>query len=279
MHQILAHQIDVVFQDGADGEDGSAVCDGANDKFPDLFLLCERRIHFDKVDFVLEDDDIFESHDFYGGEMFGGLRLGAGFVPGDKEEGAIHDGGAIEHRGHEDIVAGTIDEGNVTAKMVGDIGFGIGKGVGMGRTTGSVQGVGGSRNHFGSGFRFLRFFFPASFLGVRKSGRWGSLVNLGIGISQLDGDVSFQFVFKTYGLDSRDGFDYGGFPVGYVANGTDVDGGLTTDLRFVFPMIPRVIFRGKELKTDGSKIIAAKNMARSTIKTTRISIHKRPIPN
>lgn len=53
-----------------------------------------------------------------------------------------------------------------------------------------------------------------------------ALVDLGVGITQLDGDISLQLVLETDGLDLGDGLDDGRLPVSDVANGTDVDGGL-----------------------------------------------------
>lgn len=55
----------------------------------------------------------------------------------------------------------------------------------------------------------------------------GSFIYFGIGVTQFDGDVPFQFVFETNGLNTTDGFDHGGFTVRHVPNGTDVDGGLS----------------------------------------------------
>lgn len=54
-------------------------------------LLCGSLTH--QVDLVLENDDVVELHDLDSGKMLGGLRLGAGFVSGDEEEGGVHDGG------------------------------------------------------------------------------------------------------------------------------------------------------------------------------------------
>jgi hypothetical protein len=51
-----------------------------------------------------------------------------------------------------------------------------------------------------------------------------SLVNLGIGISQFNRNVTFQFVLEADGLDSGDGLDDGGFTVGDVTDCAYVDG-------------------------------------------------------
>jgi hypothetical protein len=34
-----------------------------------------------------------------------------------------------------------------------------------------------------------------------------ALVDLGVGVTELDGDVALEFVLETDGMDSRDGFD------------------------------------------------------------------------
>ena len=47
--------------------------------------------------------------------------------------------------------------------------------------------------------------------------------DLGVGVSQLDGNVSLQFVLEPDGLHTGDGLDDRRFTVGYVTNGTDVD--------------------------------------------------------
>ena len=56
-----------------------------------------------------------------------------------------------------------------------------------------------------------------------------TLVDLGVGVTQLDGDIALQLVLETDGLDLGDGLDHGGFPVSDVTDGTDVDGGLAGD--------------------------------------------------
>jgi hypothetical protein len=44
-----------------------------------------------------------------------------------------------------------------------------------------------------------------------------------VGVSQLDGNVSLQFVLEPDSLDTGDGLDDGGLSVGYVTDSTDVD--------------------------------------------------------
>jgi len=70
-----------------------------------------------------------------------------------------------------------------------------------------------------------------------------TLVNLGVGIAELDGNVSLQLVFEAHSLqrgvrgrtigeaylNARNSLDDSGLAVGYVSNGADIDGGLSTD--------------------------------------------------
>lgn len=56
-----------------------------------------------------------------------------------------------------------------------------------------------------------------------------ALVDLGVGITQLDGDIALQLVLETDGLHLRDSLDNGGLSVSDVTDSTDVDGRLTRD--------------------------------------------------
>lgn len=56
-----------------------------------------------------------------------------------------------------------------------------------------------------------------------------TLVDLGVGVTQLDGDVADQLVLESNCLDTGDGLDNGGLSVSDMANGADVDGGLSSD--------------------------------------------------
>jgi hypothetical protein len=70
-----------------------------------------------KIDFILKDNDILQLHDFDSGKMLRCLRLRAGFISGDEEESGVHDGSTVQHRSHQNIVAGTIDEGDMADKF------------------------------------------------------------------------------------------------------------------------------------------------------------------
>lgn len=54
-----------------------------------------------------------------------------------------------------------------------------------------------------------------------------ALVDLGVGVTQLDGNVSDQLVLESNRLDAGDGLDDGGLSVSHVADGADVDSRLS----------------------------------------------------
>lgn len=54
-----------------------------------------------------------------------------------------------------------------------------------------------------------------------------ALVDLGVGVTQLDGDVTDQLVLESNCLDTGDGLDDGGLSVSDMTNSTNVDGGLS----------------------------------------------------
>lgn len=59
-----------------------------------------------------------------------------------------------------------------------------------------------------------------------RAGLVVALVDLGIGITQLDGDVSLQLVLETDSLHLRDSLDDRRLSVSDVSDGTNVDRGL-----------------------------------------------------
>ena len=71
----------------------------------------------DQVDLVLEDDDVFELHDLDGGQVFASLRLRARFIAGNEEKRSVHDCGTVKHGGHENVVTGAIDEGDMADEL------------------------------------------------------------------------------------------------------------------------------------------------------------------
>ena len=52
---------------------------------------------------------------------------------------------------------------------------------------------------------------------------------LGIGITELDGDISFQFILKANGMYAGYGFHDRRLPVRYMADGANVNRSLSAD--------------------------------------------------
>ena len=132
--------------------------------------------------------------------MFRRLRLRTGLIAGNEEQGGVHDGGSVQHRGHENVVAWTIHEADVTHQVVLEpvhqeavLLGGAGRGVAHGPLALGVVG----------------------------------LVDLGVGVPELDRDVTLQLVLEPDRVHARQGLDYRGLAVSHVANCTDIDGGLT----------------------------------------------------
>lgn len=111
----LDERVNVVPQLGRDGDDGRPVGDGALDKLEDLLVVLVGLLLADEVDLVLQDEDVLELHDLDRGEVLRRLRLGARLVGGDEEECGVHDGGTVEHGGHENVVTRAVDERDVAA--------------------------------------------------------------------------------------------------------------------------------------------------------------------
>lgn len=68
-------------------------------------MLVDRHTLLDEIDLVLQDDDVLQTHDLDGRQVLGGLRLRAALVAGYQQQRSIHDGGSVQHRGHEDVMA------------------------------------------------------------------------------------------------------------------------------------------------------------------------------
>ena len=95
------------------------------------------------------------------------LRLWTGFVSRDEEECSVHDGSAIEHGGHQDVVSGAVDKRHVAAEVVSDLGLWVDVIVRSLRAKRFIA--------IGSRCRFVH-----------------GAVDFGIGIAQFDRDVPFQ---------------------------------------------------------------------------------------
>lgn len=177
-----------------------------------------------QIHLILQDDDVVQLHDFDGSKMLRRLGLRAGFVARNQQQGGIHDGGSRQHGAHENVVARAVDKAsnnpvsifrkedwkvgsrNVSQELV---------------TTTTFVSLAG-RIHL-----FVALVAPV----VAGPGARGvvALVDLCVGIAQLDGDVSFQLVLESDGLHPRDGLDYRALAVRHMPDGADVDGCLSRD--------------------------------------------------
>lgn len=130
----------VVLQLRGNRNDGGPLRHGPLHELDDLLVLLLGLSLLHQVDLVLQNDDMFELHDLDGGEVLARLRLGTGLVAGDQEQGGVHDGGAVQHRRHEDVVAGTVDEADVPhqAEAAGAGGAQAGEMVVLGGAPGNV---------------------------------------------------------------------------------------------------------------------------------------------
>lgn len=119
-----------------------------------------------EINFVLEDDDVLESHDVDRNEMFSRLRLGIALVSCHEKKSCVHNCSTSQHRRHEGIVTWAVDEGDMPRQdehRVAVLALAL---VSLSRVERLV---------------LLRGFAHRT------------LVELGVGIAQLDGDVS-QFL-------------------------------------------------------------------------------------
>jgi hypothetical protein len=71
-----------------------------------LFVLHGSVGGLDQIHLILQDDNIGQPHDFHCSQMLRGLRLRTSFITSNEEEGGVHDGRAVEHRGHLRWVGG-----------------------------------------------------------------------------------------------------------------------------------------------------------------------------
>ena len=114
------------------------------------------------------------------------------------------DGGAVEHGGHEDVVPGAVDERDVPHQLhlcvlePRDQALWV---VLLAAAVGRVAHRPGA-------------------------GRVLALVDLGVGVAQLDGDVALELILEHDGVDAGQGLDDGRLAVSHVTDGADVDGRL-----------------------------------------------------
>lgn len=202
----LVDGINVELELGGNGDYGRLSSDGTTDKLEDRLVVLLSSLLSHQIDLVLEDNDLVELHDLNGGQMLRGLGLGAGFVASNKEEGGIHDGGARQHSAHENIVTGAINEGDVTQQSVG--------------AAAAVALAGGVN---------LLVALVAAVAGRTRALGVVAFVDLGVGVTELDGNVADQLVLEADSLDARNSFYDSRLAVSDVADGADVDGSLAGD--------------------------------------------------
>mmetsp|Transcript_7074 Transcript_7074/g.11916 ORF Transcript_7074/g.11916 Transcript_7074/m.11916 type:complete len:462 (-) Transcript_7074:120-1505(-) len=193
---------DVVADLGGDGDYGGVGGDRALHELLDvLHLLCAGVLVLDNnINLVLQDDDLIQVHDLHRRQVLTRLGLGAGLVPRDQQQGRVHDRGARQHGGHEDIVTGAVDEGDVPEEeqvALTLLALGV---VLLARLVG-LEALGG---------RAL-----------------GALVELRVGVPQLDRDLPDFLLVMSDRVDSGHCFHEGRFAVGHMADGADVLGSLS----------------------------------------------------
>eukprot|EP00732_Lithocolla_globosa_P004645 Lithocolla_globosa_v1_NODE_4389_length_1447_cov_46.732759.p2 type:complete len:233 gc:universal NODE_4389_length_1447_cov_46.732759:364-1062(+) len=105
LDNVLTHGVDVVLELCGNGYDWGLVSDSAFDKVQDLLVLFLCCWFAHQIDLVLEDQNVFELHDLNGSQVLRGLGLRAGLVSCNQKQCSVHDGGTVQHGGHQDIVA------------------------------------------------------------------------------------------------------------------------------------------------------------------------------
>ena len=199
---VLADGVDVVLEHGRDGDDGRVAGDGARDELADLLVLRARLVRLHEVHLVLEDQDVLEAHDLDRREVLRRLRLRARLVARDEEQRRVHDGRAVEHRRHQDVVARAVHEAHVPRERPA-------------RAVAVLERVGRRR---------------AAAAEVAGPGPLrDALVDLRVRIAQLDRDVALQLVLEAHRLHAADRLDDGALAVRDVADRPDVHGGLARD--------------------------------------------------
>lgn len=66
------------------------------------------------VHLVLDDQDVFQLHNVDSNQMLFGLWLGKGLVSRDQQQSCVHDCSTSKHGGHEGVVTGAVDKGDVS---------------------------------------------------------------------------------------------------------------------------------------------------------------------
>src|SRR5216117_2370779 len=97
---------------GAHGDDRRALGDGPLDERLNLLVVLLGLLRVDDVDLVLHDHDLVDADNPEGHQVLLRLRLRDVLVRRDHEQGAVHDRRAAQHRRHERLMSGRVDEGH-----------------------------------------------------------------------------------------------------------------------------------------------------------------------
>mmetsp|Transcript_21621 Transcript_21621/g.47063 ORF Transcript_21621/g.47063 Transcript_21621/m.47063 type:complete len:439 (+) Transcript_21621:259-1575(+) len=202
--QVLTDDVQVVLEHSTNGDDRSAVGRCACHELLDFFVLGLCLLLLDQLYLVLENDDVLKAHDFDGCQVLSRLRLRAGLVACDKQKGRVHDGGSVQHGSHENIVTRAVNEGDMSHQP--PIAFALihRDDIWEGRPERSV-----TRRCFD--FRIV------------------GLVDFGIGVAELDGDVSFLLLLELNGGVATKALDDSGLTMCHVSDSAYVHGSLSAD--------------------------------------------------
>src|SRR5437016_11806164 len=97
---------------GRHRDDRPPLRDGPLGERLDLAVVLLRLLRVHDIDLVLHDHDLVDADDPEGHQVLLRLRLRDILVRRDHEEGAVHDRRAAQHRRHERLMSGGIDEGH-----------------------------------------------------------------------------------------------------------------------------------------------------------------------
>mmetsp|Transcript_22709 Transcript_22709/g.45907 ORF Transcript_22709/g.45907 Transcript_22709/m.45907 type:complete len:498 (+) Transcript_22709:283-1776(+) len=228
---VLGDDVDVVAELGGDGDDGGLLGDSALDERFDGLVLLQRRLLLHQVDLVLENDDVLQLHDLNSGQMLRRLRLRAELVARHQQQRGVHDSRTVEHGGHENVMAWTIDKRHMAqqlplaliAQLVGGAraGLDLVLALGVSRLAGGqddallVVEEGGRAERTEVSRALLR--------------RVDASIKLGIGIAELDGDITLELVLEAHCHDPRERLNNRRLPVCHVPNRPDIDRCLSAD--------------------------------------------------
>src|SRR6266540_3323901 len=74
------------------------------DEFLDCFVLVHRCTFLDKINLVLQNNDVLQTHNFSCCKMLRCLRLRVAFIHCYQQQCSIHDSSSIKHCSHEKVM-------------------------------------------------------------------------------------------------------------------------------------------------------------------------------